>query len=79
LTRSNPGLKIKIPIKSKIDVVKSRQKAKPIADNPLLRMIRLMKIPEVDQQIVAVMTSMIPITLLDSLFRFVSVKNTLTS
>jgi hypothetical protein len=54
-----------MPKNKRILVVRSLQKARPTADNPLSRIIRLMNIPEVAQHTVAAMTIRMPVSLED--------------
>jgi hypothetical protein len=65
LTISSLGLMIRMPKNSIIDVVRSRQKARPTADKSVSLMIRLMNIPEVAQHAVAVITVKIPESLVE--------------
>jgi len=65
LTINNWGLKIRIPISSRMAVIRSLQKARPTADIPLSLIMRLMNIPEVAQQRVAVITIEIPDSLVE--------------
>lgn len=73
-TKRSLGLMMRMPAKRRRDVARSRQKAKPTAERPLFLMMRLMKIPEVDQQMVAVITSKMPESLDEIGLRFVRSK-----
>lgn len=74
-TWNNFGLRTRIPKKRRIDVVRSLQKANPTAERPLFLTIRLMKIPEVDQHIVAATTSRVPESLVEIGLFFVFFKS----
>ena len=68
LITSSLGLMIKMPSSSRSGVVRSRQKARPTADNSVSLIMRLMNMPDVAQHAVAAITNKIPDNLVASGF-----------